>query len=174
MQDFSAFLDMRRYKNGAHKNSFWKYLSKDCLTSFSPKHRVPQFCSPPWTPFRWWWSSALSQDRGRPPVPMASVSLTMLNEREDAGKHLNCLSQELLPFCPPLVPALWFTLSPGHSHGVSDSSVQPESREILFTFSQQWIQHGCLVFCPFSSLASLAGVDSWESLGLQGDHTSQS
>ena len=27
MKDFSAFLDMRRYRNWAHKISFWKYLT---------------------------------------------------------------------------------------------------------------------------------------------------
>ena len=44
---------------------------------------------------------------------------------------------------------------PGLSHGVSNSSVQPESRDTLFPFSQQGIQDGCLVFCPFFSLANL-------------------
>ena len=47
IKDFSAFLDMRRYKNWAHKISSWKYLSEDLFCQFFPEHRVPHFCSPP-------------------------------------------------------------------------------------------------------------------------------
>ena len=56
-EGFSAFVDMRRYKNWAHKIGSWKYLSED-LSCQDPKHRVPHFCSPPWTPFRGCWRSA--------------------------------------------------------------------------------------------------------------------
>ena len=37
MKEFSAFLDMRRYKNWAHKISSLEYLNylKTCLASFS-------------------------------------------------------------------------------------------------------------------------------------------
>ena len=53
MKDSSAFLDMRRYKNWAHKIGSWKTSNyQTCPASFSPKYRVPHFCSPPWTPFR--------------------------------------------------------------------------------------------------------------------------
>ena len=64
---FSAFLDMRRYKNWAHKISSWKYLTiwKPVLPfPFSPpphslsQHRVPHFFSSLWTPFRGCWKSA--------------------------------------------------------------------------------------------------------------------
>ena len=59
MKDFSAFLDMKRYKNWAHKISSWKYpiIWRPVLPVF-PRHRVPHFCSPPWTPFRGIWKSA--------------------------------------------------------------------------------------------------------------------
>ena len=50
MKDFSALLDMRRYKNWAHKISSWEHLTiwGPVLPVF-PEHRVPYFCSPPWT-----------------------------------------------------------------------------------------------------------------------------
>ena len=50
-------LDIRRYKNWAHKISSWKYL-KTCYARFPPEHRVPHFYSPPWTHFRGSWKSA--------------------------------------------------------------------------------------------------------------------
>ena len=37
MKDFSAFLDMQRYKNWAHKTNSWKYLSEDLFCQ-SPPH----------------------------------------------------------------------------------------------------------------------------------------
>ena len=42
MKDFSAFLDLRRYKNWAHKISFWKYLTiwKPVLPVFSWAQRA--------------------------------------------------------------------------------------------------------------------------------------
>ena len=65
IKDFSAFLDMRRYKNWTHKMDSWK-----CLTIWRPvlpvphpppeQDRVPHFCSLPWTPFRRCWKSAAS------------------------------------------------------------------------------------------------------------------
>ena len=57
MKDFSAFLDMGRNKSWAHKISSWKHLSEDLPCQFSSEHRVPHFCSPPWTPFRGCWRS---------------------------------------------------------------------------------------------------------------------
>ena len=50
MKIFSAFLDMRKYKNWAYKISFWKYLT--VWRPVLPLHRVPHLCSPPWTIFR--------------------------------------------------------------------------------------------------------------------------
>jgi len=64
MKDFSAFLDIRRHKNWAHKISSWKYLTiwRPVLpVSTSPpqhQHRGPHSCSPPWAPFRGCWKSA--------------------------------------------------------------------------------------------------------------------
>ena len=64
MKDFNAFLDLRRYKNWAHKIASWKYLSEDLFCQSSspppscPEHKVPHFGSPPWTPFRRCWKSA--------------------------------------------------------------------------------------------------------------------
>ena len=61
MKDFSAFLDLRRFKNWAHKISSWEYL-----TTWRPALRVPtpptlnrrlHFCSPLCTPFRGHWRS---------------------------------------------------------------------------------------------------------------------
>ena len=52
MKDFSAFLDMRQYKNWAHTISFWKYLSEDLFCQVFPEHRQAHSCSPSWTPFR--------------------------------------------------------------------------------------------------------------------------
>ena len=59
MKDISAFLDMRRYENWAHKIGSWKYLSEDlfCQLSHLPQHRGPHFCSPPWTLLRGCWKS---------------------------------------------------------------------------------------------------------------------
>ena len=56
--DFSVFLHVRRHKNWVHKISSWKYLSKDLFSQFFPEHRMPHFCSLPWTPFRECWKSA--------------------------------------------------------------------------------------------------------------------
>ena len=47
VNDFSAFLDMRRCKNWAHKTISWKYLSTGLFCQFFPKHRVPHSLSPP-------------------------------------------------------------------------------------------------------------------------------
>ena len=59
MKEFSALLDMRKYKNWAHKISSWKYLSEELFCQFFPEHRVPHFCSPLWNTFsRCWKSSA--------------------------------------------------------------------------------------------------------------------
>ena len=52
MKDINAFLDMRRYKNWAQKICSWKCLSEDLSCQVFPEHRMPHFCSPPWTPFR--------------------------------------------------------------------------------------------------------------------------
>ena len=59
MKEFSAFIDLRRCKNWAHKISSGKYLTlqRPVLLAF-PKHRVPGSWSLPWTPFRGWWRSA--------------------------------------------------------------------------------------------------------------------
>ena len=62
MKDSSAFLDMRRYKNWAHKIGSWKISNyQTCPASFPPKYRVPHFCSPPWTPFRGCWILATAR-----------------------------------------------------------------------------------------------------------------
>ena len=74
MKDFSALLDMRRYKNWAHKISSWKYLTiwRPALTvpvpAPQPQPRVPYFCSPPWTPFSGW----------RRPAAAATHDLTLV------------------------------------------------------------------------------------------------
>ena len=47
MKDFIAFLDMRRYKNRAHKVSSWKY----CSASFPGAQRA-SFLLSPWALFR--------------------------------------------------------------------------------------------------------------------------
>ena len=51
MKDFSAFLEMRRYKNWAHKIISWEYLTiwRPVLPVF-PERRVPGFCCPSWAP----------------------------------------------------------------------------------------------------------------------------
>ena len=54
----SASLDMRRYKNWAHKLSSWVYLSEGLSGQFFPGRRAPRFCSSPRTPFRGCWRSA--------------------------------------------------------------------------------------------------------------------
>ena len=58
MKDFSAFLDMRRYKNWAHEIIFWKYLLEDLFCQFFPEHRQRHFCSPLSALFRGCWKSA--------------------------------------------------------------------------------------------------------------------
>ena len=54
----SAFLDLGRCRNWAHKISSWKYLAlwRPVLPVF-PEHRVLHFCSPPWISFRGCWKS---------------------------------------------------------------------------------------------------------------------
>ena len=58
MKDFSACLDMRIYKNWAHKIFSWKYLSEDLSCQFYHECTVPHFCSPPWSLLRGCWKSA--------------------------------------------------------------------------------------------------------------------
>ena len=59
MKDFSVFPDVRRYKNWVHKIDSWKILTiRRLVLPVLPEHRVPHFCSPPWTPFRGCWRSA--------------------------------------------------------------------------------------------------------------------
>ena len=65
LKDFSAFLDMRRYKNWTHKMDSCKYLTiwRPVLPVPHPPaepDRVPHFCSLHWTPFRRCWKSAAS------------------------------------------------------------------------------------------------------------------
>ena len=57
VNDFSAFLDMRRCKKLGSSNLLLK-ISEDLLCQFFPEHRVPPSWSPPWTPFRGCWRSA--------------------------------------------------------------------------------------------------------------------
>ena len=82
MKDFSAFLAMRRYKNWAHKISSWEYLTIwRPVQPVVPEQRVPDFCSPPWTPFRRCWRSAATAEPDLTlvevdsHVPMASANL---------------------------------------------------------------------------------------------------
>ena len=80
MKDFSTFLDMKRCKNWAHKISSWEYLTvwRPVLPIF-PEHRVPHFCSPPWTPLGVLKISSRSTwfnpSKGRWQAPMASANL---------------------------------------------------------------------------------------------------
>ena len=60
MKDINAFLDMRRCKNWAQKICSWKYLSEDLSCQVFPEHRMPHLCSPPWTPFKGVWKSAIA------------------------------------------------------------------------------------------------------------------
>ena len=57
MKGISAFLDVRRCKNWANKNGFWKCLSENLCCKFFSEYRVPHFCSALWTPFRGCWKS---------------------------------------------------------------------------------------------------------------------
>ena len=77
MKDFSAFLDVRKYKNWAHKISSWKYLSEDLsFQSPSPYHRNPRPSptSPP------------------PPAQSASFLLSTLNSFQGMLKVGSCRS----------------------------------------------------------------------------------
>ena len=60
-EGFSAFLDMKRCKNWAHKIFSRKYLTiwRSVLPVFS-EHRVPHFSSPPQSPFKRFWRSAVA------------------------------------------------------------------------------------------------------------------
>ena len=59
INDFSAFPNMRKCKNWAHKFFSWKYLTiwRPVLPVFL-EHRGPHSWSPTWTPFRVCWRSA--------------------------------------------------------------------------------------------------------------------
>ena len=51
MKYFSAFLDLRTYKNWAHKISSLEYLTiYRSVLPVLPEHRVPHFFSPSWAP----------------------------------------------------------------------------------------------------------------------------
>ena len=75
MKDFSAFLDMRKCENWAHKIFSGKYLTiwRPVLPVF---FSVPHSWSPPWTLFRRCWSQHLLElIPCRLQVPMASANL---------------------------------------------------------------------------------------------------
>ena len=79
---YHAFLDMRPYKNWAHKINSWNYptIWGPVWSLFFPTHGVPLPRSPPWTLFRGCWKSAAiaapeHHFRGRWQVPMASANL---------------------------------------------------------------------------------------------------
>ena len=77
VNDFSAFLDMRRCKTWAHKILSWKYLTvwRPVLPVFS-EHRVPHSWFPPWAlsgvlKFISYGGSWLKLCRGRWQVPVS-------------------------------------------------------------------------------------------------------
>ena len=59
-EGFNAFLNLRRYRNRAHKTSSWKYTTiwRSALPAPCPPNTECLFCPPPWTPFRKCWKSA--------------------------------------------------------------------------------------------------------------------
>ena len=58
MKDSSASLDMRRYKNWAHKISSWEYLSADLSCQFFPWAQGASFLLPTLNSFMGCWRSA--------------------------------------------------------------------------------------------------------------------
>ena len=88
MKDFSAFLDIRRYKNWVCKIGSWKNLSEDLSYQFFPEHGVLPFFSPPWS-FRECWK------------PAAAVALDLSLMVVDG----NCQWQ--VPTCSCLEEGMW-------------------------------------------------------------------
>ena len=100
MKDLSAFLDMMRYKNWAHKISSWKYLIiwRPVYHQFFPEHRVPRFCSlsellsgrcsKSATAEATWYNPC----RGRWQLPVASASswLTVYMRASQPGHYWHC------------------------------------------------------------------------------------
>ena len=100
MKDLSAFLDMKRYKNWAHKISSWKYLIiwRPVYHQFFPEHRVPRFCSlsellsgrcsKSATAEATWYNPC----RGRWQLPVASASswLTVYMRASQPGHYWHC------------------------------------------------------------------------------------
>lgn len=62
MKDFSASLDMRKCKNGAHKIfSEFIYLKNCSASFFFPEHRQPHSWYPFWTPLTSCWRSRATE-----------------------------------------------------------------------------------------------------------------
>ena len=110
MKDFSAFLRIRRYKNGAHKISSWKYLA-----IWRPVLPVS-----PWAQSASFLLSSLNSLQGL--LKVSSCSSTWLNPMEIDGKCqfvVDTTSNHIIPLCVgqalhkcmfPLSPSLllWF------------------------------------------------------------------
>ena len=84
-KDFSAFPNMRRYKNWAHKIGSWKRLTI-WGSVFSVFPRAPHFRSPPWTPFRRCWRSAAAATHALILVEVDGRSLGMCRLVVETGK----------------------------------------------------------------------------------------
>ena len=107
MKDFSAFLDMRRCKNWAHKIS-WKYLTlwRPVLPVFLEPREPPSW-SPPWAPFRGCWRSAaaahnsvLVEAAGKCQSPVHTFNLilywTSVNTKVEISSGESCVQCELV------------------------------------------------------------------------------
>ena len=144
MKDFGAFLDRRRYKNWAHKISFWQYLTiqKPALPGF-PGHREPHLCFPPWTSFWGFWK----------PATAAAHNLILV---EVDGK---CPCQ--VPICSRHIKSrVWNKLSPSKHKWVSQGSTGPP-RLILVPIlkgcdPRKWPTRVAAVF-----LSSTSRGDAW-------------
>ena len=85
MKNVSAFLDLRRYKNWAHKigPSIWRPVPPVFL-----EHRAPHFCSLPWAPLRGCWRSATSAACDLIPVEEDDKCQFVVDRGKNTGAEL--------------------------------------------------------------------------------------
>ena len=121
MKDFSTFLDMSRYKNWAHKISYWEYLTiwKSALPVF-PWAQSTSFPLSTLNSFRECWKSEAAAAHD---LILVEVDGKQSWQVPICGWQYACMCTKLLPLCLTLCDTM--DCSPPHSsvHGILQARI---------------------------------------------------